>query len=82
MKTDNALANLCTSLEMRRGGDTGRRRAEHRSFLLLWFTHHLLLDTVHNPFLQFQGLFIQPDIKRVDIVCVRYIEPKFLSIRS
>ncbi len=35
MKVDNALANSCISNEIRRGGDTGRRRAEHRGFLQL-----------------------------------------------
>ncbi len=40
MMTDNALANFCISKEMRRGGDTGKRGAEHRSFLQLWFTHN------------------------------------------
>ena len=32
MMIDNALANFCISFEMRRGGDTGKRGAEHRSF--------------------------------------------------
>ncbi len=32
MIADNALANFCNSSELRRGGDTGMRRAEHRSF--------------------------------------------------
>jgi len=36
MNVDNALANLCISLDLQRGGDTGRRRVEHRSFLELW----------------------------------------------
>jgi len=39
MNVDKALANLCISNEVRRGGDTGRRRVEHRNFLLLRFTH-------------------------------------------
>jgi hypothetical protein len=39
MIADNAPANL-DFLWISRGGDTGRRRAEHRSFLLLWFTHN------------------------------------------
>ena len=39
MNVDNALANFCSSLELRRGGDTGRRRVEHRSCQQLKFTH-------------------------------------------
>ncbi len=39
MNVDKALANFCNSSELRRGGDTGRRRVEHRSFLQLTFTH-------------------------------------------
>jgi hypothetical protein len=39
MNVDKALANFCSSLELRRGGDTGRRRVEHRNFLQLMFTH-------------------------------------------
>jgi len=33
MNVDKALANFCNSVELRRGGDTGRRRVEHRSNL-------------------------------------------------
>jgi len=40
MKADKALANFCNSEELRRGGDTGRRRVEHSNFLQLRFTHH------------------------------------------
>ncbi len=43
MITDNALANFGNSLELLRGGDTGKRGAEHRSFLHLWFTHHITI---------------------------------------
>ena len=32
MMTDNTLANFGNSLELLRGGDTGKRGAEHRSF--------------------------------------------------
>ncbi len=39
MIADNALANLET-LWISRGGDVGKRRAEHRSFLKLRFTHY------------------------------------------
>jgi hypothetical protein len=39
---DNAFANLRISFEVRRGGDTGRRRAEHRNFLQLRFTHQIV----------------------------------------
>ena len=39
MNVDKALANLCNSLELRRGGDTGRGKVEHRNFLQLRFTH-------------------------------------------
>ncbi len=39
MNVDKALANFYNSLELRRGGDTGRRRAEHRKFLQLRCTH-------------------------------------------
>lgn len=42
MMSTNALANLCVSFEIQRGGDTGKRGVEHRSFLLLWFTHNML----------------------------------------
>ena len=38
MKTDKTLANFGNSKELLRGGDTGRGRVEHRSFLLM-FTH-------------------------------------------
>ncbi len=41
MMTDNALAHFCISFEMREGGDTGMRGAEHRSFLLM-FTHQIV----------------------------------------
>jgi hypothetical protein len=42
MNVDKALANFCNSSELRRGGDTGRRRAEHRNSLQLRFTHHFV----------------------------------------
>ncbi|MHA1882070.1 MAG: hypothetical protein ACTSUO_03390 [Candidatus Thorarchaeota archaeon] len=32
MSADKALANSCISSEIQGGGDTGRRRVEHRSF--------------------------------------------------
>jgi len=35
MNVDDALANFCFSIELRRGGDTGRRRVEHRNILQL-----------------------------------------------
>jgi len=41
VNVDRAPANLRVSLEMRRSGDTGRRRVEHRGFLQLWFTHNI-----------------------------------------
>jgi hypothetical protein len=41
MKTDNAPA-VCEFFENSHGGDTGRRRTEHRSFTQLWFTHNVL----------------------------------------
>jgi len=40
MIVDNALANFCNSDELRRSGDTGRRKVEHRNTLQLRFTHH------------------------------------------
>jgi len=40
MNVDKALANFCNSLELQRGGDTGKGRVEHRSILQLRFTHH------------------------------------------
>jgi len=40
MNVDKALANFCISSEMQRGGDTGRRRVEHRNILQLRFTHN------------------------------------------
>ncbi len=39
MNVDKALANFCNSLELRGGGDTGRRRVEHRSILQLNIIH-------------------------------------------
>jgi len=39
MIADNALANLDV-LWISRGGNTGKIGAEHRGFLLLWFTHN------------------------------------------
>jgi hypothetical protein len=39
MNVDNALAN-CKLIMILQRGDTGRRRAEHRNFLQLRFTHH------------------------------------------
>jgi len=39
MNVDKALAN-CEFLWNLQGGDTGRRRVEHRNFLQLRFTHH------------------------------------------
>ncbi len=38
MKEDNALTNL-EVLWISKGGDTGKRRAEHRSLLQSMFTH-------------------------------------------
>ncbi len=38
MNVDEALANFTFKWNANRG-DTGRRRAEHRSFFQLWFTH-------------------------------------------
>ena len=42
MNTDKALTNFYTSLEVREGGDTGKERVEHRSFILLKFTLNIL----------------------------------------
>ncbi len=39
MMVDNALAKSSIFSKMLDGGDTGRRRVEHRNFLQLWFTH-------------------------------------------
>jgi hypothetical protein len=39
MNVDKAPANFCNSSELRRGGDTGRRRVEHRNFLQLVHSH-------------------------------------------
>ncbi|MGY5874688.1 MAG: hypothetical protein RTU30_02985 [Candidatus Thorarchaeota archaeon] len=39
MMADDALAKFKIQWILD-GGDTGRRRAEHRSFLQLWFTHN------------------------------------------
>jgi hypothetical protein len=39
MNVDSALANF-TILWIVDGGDTGKREAEHRSFLQLMFTQH------------------------------------------
>ncbi|MFW9887799.1 MAG: hypothetical protein ACFFER_06430, partial [Candidatus Thorarchaeota archaeon] len=40
MIADNALANLGIPW-ISRSGDTGKKRAEHRGFFQLWFTHNL-----------------------------------------
>jgi hypothetical protein len=40
MIVDKALAKFSIFSKMLDGGDTGKGRAEHRSFLVLWFTHH------------------------------------------
>ena len=40
MKVDKALANFCNSSELRRGGDTGGRRVEHRNILQLSFEYY------------------------------------------
>jgi len=39
MNVDKASAKSSIFLKMLDGGDTGRRRAEHRNLLQLWFTH-------------------------------------------
>ncbi len=41
MMTDKVLANLGISSGLLSGGDTGKRRVEHRSFNQLRFTHYL-----------------------------------------
>ena len=43
MIVDNALAYLET-LWVLRGGDTGWGRVEHRSFMVLWFTHNIMVE--------------------------------------
>jgi len=40
MIADKALADFCIFSEIRRGGDTGKRRVEHRNVLQLRFAHH------------------------------------------
>jgi len=40
MIVDKALANFCNSMELRRGGDAGKRRVEHRNILQLRFTQN------------------------------------------
>ncbi|MHA2261566.1 MAG: hypothetical protein ACXAEN_04160 [Candidatus Thorarchaeota archaeon] len=47
MMTDNALADF-TFLWNVGSGDTGERGAEHRSFLLLWFTHTKMQEIRQN----------------------------------
>jgi hypothetical protein len=54
MNIDNAPANLRISLEMPRGGDTGRRGAEHRNFLQLWFTHQNVRYRLGEPLYHIQ----------------------------
>ena len=39
MNVDKALAKFSIFSEMLDGGDTGKRRVEHRNFLQLRFTH-------------------------------------------
>ena len=41
MMRDNAFANFTFHRNVE-GGDTGKRRAEHRNFLQLWFTHYIV----------------------------------------
>jgi len=48
MNTDKALANFYISDEMRRSGDTGRGRVEHRSFEQLRFTLNMLEEIGDN----------------------------------
>ncbi len=40
MNVDKALAKFSIFSKMLDGGDTGRRRAEHRNILQLRITHH------------------------------------------
>ncbi len=42
MNVDKALAKLSIFSKMLDGGDTGRRRVEHRNILHVRFTHHKL----------------------------------------
>jgi len=56
MNVDKALANFYNSYELRRGGDTGKRRVEHRSILQLGDTQLIeigqygrALITNHSP---------------------------------
>jgi hypothetical protein len=41
MNVDKALAKFSIFSKMLDGGDTGKRRAKHRSFLQLCFTHNI-----------------------------------------
>ena len=41
MMIDNTLANFTFQWNVG-SGDTGKRGAEHRGFLLLWFTHIIM----------------------------------------
>ncbi len=41
MIADKAPANFFISSELRKGGNTGRGRVEHRNFLQLRFTHFM-----------------------------------------
>ena len=41
MNVDKALAKFSIFSKMLDGGDTGRRRVEHRNFFKLWFTHNI-----------------------------------------
>jgi hypothetical protein len=72
MNTDEAPTTLGVHWTMRRG-DTSRRRAEHRSFLQLWFTHHRLGEAGYVPIFFYQHIHLL-DIQRPWSSLVR-IEP-------
>jgi hypothetical protein len=50
MMVDNALAKSSIFLKMLDGGDTGKRRVEHRSFLQLRFTHKYARNGSEEPY--------------------------------
>jgi hypothetical protein len=50
MNVDKAFAKFSILLKMLDGGDTSKRRVEHRSFLQLMFIHHQLSDTGQKDF--------------------------------
>ena len=52
MKVDKVPAKFSIFEKMLDGGDAGRRRVEHRSFLQLSITHTKKEETGHRPYIE------------------------------